>query len=148
MTIGKVQSLEIVQVANHGVPNEEHIAIYVEQSCNLSEFLLIIGLAGLEGQTTPVKDHMLWFGYEHVNQGDWILVYTAAGSTRISAAPEEINAPPGARVIAIHWGKDHTIFQNRSLVPMIVEIGAVGLIKPPEPKFQGLLKKEKQARLF
>ncbi|WP_448694564.1 hypothetical protein [Pseudomonas moraviensis] len=148
MKIGRVECLDIVQVADHGVPNEEHIAIYVEQSCNLAEFLLVIGLAGLEGQATPVKDHLLWFGYEHVNQGDWIIVYTAAGSTRIRPAPEELNGPAGARVISLHWGKDHTIFQNRSLVPMIVEIGAIGLISPPEPKYQGASKQEQQPRLF
>ncbi|VVQ02413.1 hypothetical protein PS922_03768 [Pseudomonas fluorescens] len=31
---------------------------------------------------------------------------------------------------------------------MIVEIGAIGLSAPPEPKFQGVSQKEKQPRLF
>ncbi len=147
MSIVQVKSLEIIQVGNHGVPNHEHIAIYVEEHCDLSEFCILVGLAGLDGYATPVKDHMLWFGHELVNPGDWILVYTAAGSTRISPTPADMKAPPGARVISIHWGKDHTIFQNRSLVPMIVQIAAIGLEEQPAPQFQGI-PKGKQRRLL
>lgn len=146
MSVERVESLRIIHVAKHGRPNEEHIAISVEEYCDLSEYCLFIGLAGLEGQATPVKDHMLWFGYGEANPGDWIIVYTAAGSTRISLLDGK-DDPPGARVIAIHWGKEHTVFQNRSLVPVIVRIGGIGLQDPPKPQFQGVLNNE-QRRLF
>ncbi|MDI3355671.1 hypothetical protein MO767_15090 [Pseudomonas sp. UYIF39] len=147
MSIGMVESLKIVHVEDHGVPNEEHIAISVKQRCDLSDFCLLIGLAGMDGRATPVKDHMLWFGYGQVNPGDWIIVYTAAGSTRITPLGDSAGYARGARAIAIHWGKEHTIFQNRSLIPMIVRIGAVGMEKQPEPQFQGVSKDE-QRRLF
>lgn len=147
MTIERVECLKIVQVADHGVPNQEHIAISVKAPCDLSDFCLMIGLAGLEGHATPVKDHLLWFGYGLVNPGDWIIVFTAAGSTRITPAAPTLGSPPGARIIAIHWGKEHTIFQNRSLVPIIVQIKAIGLEAPPVPQYQGLSKEEPR-RLF
>lgn len=146
MSIESVESLKIIQVAKHGIPNEEHIAIAVDEHCDLSEYCLFIGLAGLEGQATPVKDHMLWFGYGEASPGDWIIVYTASGSTRITPLEGE-NEVPGARVIAIHWGKEHTVFQNRSLVPVIVRIGGIGLQNPPKPQFQGVLNNEPR-RLF
>ncbi|QQD53758.1 hypothetical protein MHB_0027105 [Pseudomonas fluorescens BBc6R8] len=142
MSIEQVNSLKIIHVDEAGIPNEEHIAIKVLEHCELSEYCLIIGLAGLDGRATPVKDHMLWFGYGAVAPDDWIIVYTASGTTRITPT-----SPPGSRVIAIHWGKEHTIFQNRSLVPMIIRIGAVGMEEPPEPQYQGVTKEEPR-RLF
>lgn len=148
MSIEQVDSLKIIHVDEAGVPNEEHIAIKVVKHCDLSEYCLIIGLAGLDGRATPVKDHMLWFGYGEVNPGDWIIVYTASGTTRINPLNSAtIGSPPGARVIATHWGKEHTIFQNRSLVPMIIRIAAVGMEEPAEPQYQGVTKEE-QRRLF
>lgn len=146
MSMERVESLQIIHVASHGLPNEEHIAISVEEYCDLSEYCLFIGLGGLEGQATPVKDHMLWFGYGEANPGDWIIVYTAAGSTRITPLVGK-DDPPGARLIVIHWGKEHTVFQNRSLVPIIVRIGGIGLQNPPKPQFQGVQNNEPR-RLF
>jgi hypothetical protein len=139
MSIESVQCLKIIDVFDHGVPNRERIAIFVKEPCDLSEFGLLIGLSGLDGSATPVKDHFLWFGHGFVNQGDWVIVFTASGSTTISKTVDSDGKPvdSDSKVISIHWGKEHTIFQNRSLVPMILQIGAVGVIDPPKPMLQG-----------
>ncbi|MBY8930594.1 hypothetical protein J1G34_16255 [Pseudomonas sp. Wu6] len=138
MTIGIITSLQIVEVMDHGVPNLERIAIYVTESCDLSEYCLLIGLPALDGTTTPIKDHMLWFGHGFANVGDWVMIYTASGSTTIIP-----NGLPSAgtsiqpRVINIHWGKNHTVFQNRAIIPMLIKIQSLAVPTPPAPAYQG-----------
>ena len=136
--IKRIETLEIVDVQHHGVPNDERIAIYVHKSCNLADYCLILTFPTPEGGSVPVKDHMLWFGQGMVQSGDWIFVYTAAGATTI--LPNPAPQPPGTvplRIINMHWGKNHTIFQNRALCPMLIEIAGTGMMIPPAPAYQG-----------
>lgn len=133
-----IETLQIMDVQNHGVPNQERIAIYAHKFCNLADYCLILTLPTPEGGIVPVKDHMLWFGQGYVSTGDWIFVYTAVGSTTIlpNPAPQPAGSVP-RRFINIHWGKHHTIFQNRALSPMLIEIGATGVLLPQAPAYQG-----------
>lgn len=136
--IKRIETLEIVDVQCHGIPNEERIAIYVHKSCNLADYCLILTFPTPEGGSVPVKDHLLWFGQGIVQSGDWIFVYTAAGITTIE--PNPAPQPKGAipqRIINMHWGKNHTLFQNRALSPMLIEIGGTGMMVPPAPAYQG-----------
>ncbi|MHC8330224.1 hypothetical protein [Pseudomonas sp. LB1P83] len=150
--IKPIETLQIVDVQNPGIPNQERIAIYVHKFCNLAEYCLILTLPTPEGGSVPVKDHMLWFGQGMVQPGDWIFVYTAVGSTTIlpNPAPQLPGAVP-RRFINLHWGKNHTIFQNRALSPMLIEIGGTGILIPPAPAYQGGLEglsSVTQPRLF
>jgi len=137
MSIEVIENLKMVEVLDHGRPNHERVAIYVQHPCDLSEYCMFLTMAGAESPVAPVRDHMLWFGYGLVNEGDWIFVYTASGSTTITTnAPSKDGSFP-SRIISIHWGKDHTIFQNRAVNPLLVKIGALGAIAPPAPAYQG-----------
>ncbi|WP_084297198.1 hypothetical protein [Pseudomonas sp. URIL14HWK12:I5] len=148
--IQPIDTLRIMDVQNHGVANQERIAIFVQKMCDLAEYCLILTLPTPEGGAVPVKDHMLWFGQGVVNPGDWIFVYTAAGSTTI--LPNLTNQPlpgfPPLRYINMHWGKDHTVFQNRALSPMLIRIGGTGTLLPPAPTYQGNVNSAAQPRLF
>ncbi|QHC93409.1 hypothetical protein PspR84_01780 [Pseudomonas sp. R84] len=138
MLFDTITSLQIINVFDHGVPNMERIGIYVKEPCDLGEYCLFIGLPAADGSTSPIKDHMLWFGNGFVNPGDWLFVYTASGNTTIHP-----NGLPSAgssispRLISIHWGKDHTIFQNRALVPMLIRMNGLSTPAAPKPSYQG-----------
>lgn len=137
MTIGVIDSLKIIGVYDHGVPNKERIAIRVDAPCDLSEYCLFLATPGIEGNATPVRDHMLWFGHGYVEAGDWIIVYTASGVTTTTNLADDKGMLSKSRVIAVHWGKDMTVFQNRAVAPMLVHLAAVAIPAPPAPQFQG-----------
>lgn len=139
MIIPLIQDLQIAEVQFHGIPNQERIAIYVHKYCSLGEYCLMLSMPSVEGVPLPVKDQMLWFGTGFVNPGDWIFVYTAAGNTTILPGQLTAGSTLQPRIISLHWGKDHTIFQNRALNPMLVKIGAVGGPPQPMPAYQGNL---------
>lgn len=147
--IQRIDTLQIADVQNHGIPNQERIAIYAHKSCDLSEYCLILTLPTPEGGSVPVKDHMLWFGQGWVQPGDWIFVYTAAGSTTILPNPSpQLPGVAPRRFINIHWGKNHTIFQNRALSPMLIQISGTATLLPPAPAYQGNLSSALQPRLY
>lgn len=128
MSIFGVDHLEIIDVLDKGSPNLERIAIYVADNCNLRDYILLIGYRNIDGSATPIKDNMLWFGSAELSAGDWIFVYTAPGKTTI----ESIEDSP-SKLHSIHWGKDHTIFQNGAIVPMICQLSAVSMPEVPQP---------------
>ena len=138
MTIETLNTLQIVEVQNGGIPNQERVAIYVHQFCNLVEYCLMLSMPTPDGGAMPVKDHMLWFGPGWVNPGDWIFVYTAGGTTTINPGPQLVaGGSIQPRVINLHWGKDHTLFQNRALSPMLVRLNGVSSPPQAQPAYQG-----------
>ena len=128
-----MSQLQLFEVQDPGVPNKEKIAIYVLEECDLADYCLLIGHKNLDGSASPIQDCMLWFGRGWVSPGDWIFVYTAPGKARV----EDLDN--SCRLISIHWGKDKTVFQNRTLVPMLCRIGVTALPPEPEAKSQTLL---------
>ncbi|MNC09765.1 hypothetical protein D3C76_1434690 [compost metagenome] len=126
-----VESLQLYDVQDPGSPNLERIAIYVKEGCDLGNYCLMIGFRNLDGSASPMKDNMLWFGRGIVNAGDWIFIYTAPGTPRIIDLPDQ-----SGRLISIHWGKDQTVFQNKSLVPMLCQFGGISTPPLPEPQAQ------------
>lgn len=138
MGLGTVESLQLIGVYDHGAANLERIAIFVNEHCDLADYCIFLGIPDADGSVVPIRDHFLWFGHGHVNPGDWILLYTASGSTTIQPNGMPVSGSVIAtRVISIHWGKQHTIFQNRAMTPMLAKIDAIGLIPAPAPAFQG-----------
>jgi hypothetical protein len=128
-----MSQLQLMEVQDPGVPNLERIAIHVNEACDLGDYCLLIGHKNLDGSASPLQDSMFWFGRGWVSQGDWIFVYTAPGKTAV----HDLEKP--SRLISAHWGKDKTIFQNRTLVPMLCKIGETILPPEPEAKPQTLL---------
>lgn len=137
MSIGFVEELRLVDVLDHGKPNFERVAIYVEKPCQLAEYCLFLTVSMSSEPVAPIRDHMLWFGNGSVNPGDWIFVYTASGTTTITDNPHAHFVGPTPKIISIHWGKEHTVFQNRAVNPVLVKIGAVAAMTPPAPAYQG-----------
>lgn len=137
MSIGLVEDLRLVDVVDHGKPNLERVAIYVEKPCELAEYCLFLTMSMSTEPVAPIRDHMLWFGIGSVNRGDWIFVYTASGTTTISDNPHGQYAGSSSKIINIHWGKDHTVFQNRAVNPVLVKISAIAAMAPPAPVYQG-----------
>ena len=137
MSMELIETLEIIDVFDHGKPNLERIAIFVHHTCDLSEYCLALGMPAFSGTTTPVRDHLLWFGHGFVNRGDWIIVYTASGSTTIAPANMVAGSSIQPRVISLHWGKEHTIFQNRAVMPLLMRLSGIATLNPPAPAYQG-----------
>ncbi|NNG60166.1 hypothetical protein HKD51_01065 [Pseudomonas fragi] len=121
-------ALKILDVLDPGSPNLERIAIYATSHCDLREYVLLIGHRNMDGSATPIKDNMLWFGAASLNPGDWIYIYTAQGQTTT-----QLIEGTSSKLHSIHWGKDHTVFQNGALIPMLCQISSIAMPSIPLP---------------
>lgn len=119
MSYSNYQPLKIHDIMYAGVPNEERFGIYVQSYCDLENYCVMIAHKNSDGSVVPLRDNLLWFGKAMVGIGDWIMVYTAPGVTRSEMLPS------GNKLISVHWGKESTVFQNRSLTPILCQLGGV-----------------------
>ncbi len=49
-------------VFDRGIANKERIVLFVNESVNLGQYGLMIGIRGGDGGAFPIRDNMLWFG--------------------------------------------------------------------------------------
>lgn len=126
MILENLYELSINTVLKRGVPNEECIAIYVNQQINLGQYGIMLGRYSENNSAIPFKDNMFWFGDGIVEEGDWLFIYTGYGkSTQIKASDGIHN------LYSVFWGKSNTIFADSNIVPILFRVDAVNVDTPP-----------------
>lgn len=126
MIVTDLQEIKIHPVADRGVPNQERIAIYVNETTNMGQYGIMVGYSAQDNSAIPYKDNLYWFGDGVVNAGDWILLYTGKGSSKT-----EDWESTGGKVYSVHWGRDTTIFAHSNIVPILFRVDAVDVATPP-----------------
>lgn len=107
--------IELIGVADGGVPNLERIQLRVNRTCDLSLYAVILVLNTPTG-AVPVRDNFYWLGGNSIPPG-WIFIHTGPGDNRFS--PSNV---PGEYLHSWFWNKKETVFQNRMLAPMIIRL--------------------------
>lgn len=120
MIVGDIIELTVAGVFDRGIPNQERIALIANETINLGQYGLMVGVRANEGTAFPIRDNLLWFGDGVISKGDWLFVYTGPGEPRATTLPNT-----NERLISIHWGREHTILHNRDLVPILFRVDAV-----------------------
>lgn len=115
-----INELKIVGVFDHGIPNMERVVLIANETVDLGNYGLILGIRGQEGQAFPLRDNFLWFGNGWIQKGDWLFVYTARGEPRMTELPNQRE-----KLYSIHWGKDQTVFQHKELIPLLIRMDAL-----------------------
>jgi hypothetical protein len=114
-------------VLDRGTPNQECIALRVNENVNLGQFGLMLGVSGGEGKGAwPLKDNLLWFGDGWIKKDDWLFVYTGSGQPRSTPGTRETET-----FYSIYWGRPHTIFHAQKVVPILFRVDAVNVDDPP-----------------
>ncbi len=126
MIVGLIQELSIVEVYDRGVPNRECIAIAVNETLNLGQYGIMLGVRGPTGYAFPIKDNLFWFGDGIVNSNDWLFLYTGAGNPKSNQIPNTQHY-----TYTLHWGRRTTILSNHEIVPILFRVDAVLVQAPP-----------------
>ena len=126
MLVNNLLEFTVASVMNRGIPNEECIAIQVNQNANLGQYGIMLGhYSGVNG-AIPFKDNLFWFNDGIVQQGDWLFIYTGNGSPKQTKASNGIND-----LYSLFWGKPHTVLAETTVVPMLIRVDAVNVAQPP-----------------
>ena len=126
MILQNITQLSITTILNRGVPNQECISIRVNQVINTGQFGLMLGRYNQGASAIPYFDNLFWFGDALMHPGDWMFVYTGAGTpSHILAANAE------NRIYYLYWGKPNTLFAEPVIAPILFRVDAVDVLAPP-----------------
>lgn len=111
--------LELLGVFDRGVPYQERIVFKCKKALNLGDFGLVLGsFTGHDearGNTAlPYRDTFYWFGNVEVDENTYIYLLTCDGNPRFTVTT--VTKDPA---LVIHWGKEQTILNNESIVPIL-----------------------------
>lgn len=120
MIVGDINEIKIIGVYDRGIPNQERIVLYAEETVNLGQYGLMIGIRAQGNTAFPIRDNLFWFGDAIITKGDWIFVYTGPGT------PTGTNLPNTQQhAYTIHWGRSTTILASNEVVPILFRVDAV-----------------------
>ncbi len=126
MIISDITEMTLMTVLKRGVPNEECIAIQINENINLGQYGIMLGVYSKQNGAYPVNDNLFWFGDACINKDDWVFIYTGIGE------PSKVIMPDESNTFSIFWGKPKTIFADTNVVPLLFRIDAVDVLLPPE----------------
>jgi hypothetical protein len=120
--------INLLGVADAGVPNSERIIIRPNEAVNLAKFGIMLATLNPDGSVTPMIDSFFWFGEVIVNIPSWIIVYTGPGQYQVSSMPNTQHT-----AYSFHWGRKTTIFFDPTIVPVVFSMDGilVGNLIPP-----------------
>ncbi len=117
--------IEIVEVADRGVPNRERILLRAKETCQANSFFLGLGIARAQSTADPINDNMFWLGGGVFLPGDWMFVYTGRGMPNIHEIPNQTG-----KIFTYFWGKSSVVFSSKEIIPYLVQIGAAQIASP------------------
>lgn len=127
MIVNALNELTIISILDRGVPNQECIAIKVNEKINLGQYGIMLGMYSHSKLAMPFQDNLFWFGDGYIDEGDWIFVYTGDGEPKSSQTKDELK-----NIYSLFWAKQNTVFANSNIVPLLFKVDAVDVFSPPE----------------
>ena len=127
MIVNALNELTIISILDRGVPNQECIAIKVNEKINLGQYGIMLGMYSHSKLAMPFQDNLFWFGDGYVDKGDWIFVYTGDGEPKSLQTKDKLK-----NIYSLFWAKQNTVFANSNIVPLLFKVDAVDVFAPPE----------------
>ncbi len=128
MIVENLTELTVVGVYDRGKPNQERIVLVANDTVNLGQYGLMLGIRAADGSAIPLRDNMLWFGNGYASKGDWIFVYTGPGEPRVSDLTNTKD-----KLYIVHWGRGKTVLGRKEIVPILFRVDAVQVPAEPPP---------------
>jgi len=125
----QIPELELLGVADRGVPNRERVVLRSHGHVQMGGYALFLGIRShAPGFALPVRDSMFWLGDGPVRPDDWVIVFTGSGTPSNTQMPDA----PG-KIYLLYWGRPTTIFHDPQVVTMLLRLGGVSVEVPPTP---------------
>ena len=109
--------IQVVRIADRGVPNHERLHLTVLQETNLSYYAVLlsryVGPNGVASGSLP----SFWFPSQVVVPGDQVILVSGIGTT---TGRKEAN---GTTTHFYFWGNPNVIWQHPSSCAVVLELG-------------------------
>lgn len=122
MIVEDIYELSVVGVYDRNIPNKERIVLRANETVNIGQYGLMVGIRGMHKNAFPIRDNLLWFGDGLLDRDDWIFVYTGPGDPTSTDLPNT-----QSRIYSVHWARKNTIFSHPDLLPILFRVDAIAL---------------------
>ncbi len=118
--IPTLQDVELIGVADPGVPNKERIILRPWVDTNLQSYVVGLG-KDIDGEGfVPIGNRIFFFTQTIPESGSWVIVYTGEGVSTQSELPTT-----GEKTYTFFWGFKNVIFLNPQIIPILYSIGSM-----------------------
>jgi hypothetical protein len=108
--------LVLQRIADRGVPDKERLALKVASDTTLSYFV-VLDTAYLTPQTiNSVPKRAFWFPPKPVKTGDWVILFTKAGT------PSERKLEDGTTAHFFFWGQPQVLWNQTGNCAVVMEL--------------------------
>jgi hypothetical protein len=132
MTIPVISELQLIGVADRGVPNKERVLLRPVIALNLQNFILTVGLSDARAtRILPVNNFIFYFEDIVVEPMSWVAVYTGPGQSEESRLPTTLE-----KAYSYHWGHNSVLFSDPKVLPVLFQVAAIGFARADLPGWQ------------
>jgi hypothetical protein len=128
--------LEIFGVYDRGVANEERVVLRANSPVNLSGYGLFLGFVGGQNNLFPINDQFLWLGDIMLDAPGWVFIFTGSGKSSVTT-----EGTTGELCQILFWNKPSVMLSDPTLMPGLVQLGAVQIGNRPNRNVQEVVKK-------
>ena len=134
MIIPVIDEVQVIGVADRGVPNKERVLLRPLVSTNLQNFVLAVGYPDSDFERIiPIRDFVYFFDNVVVEASSWVAVYTGPGQTEVSRMPTTLE-----KAYSYHWGHKSLLFAKPEIIPVLFRVAAMGFAQSDLPGWQTL----------
>ena len=119
LTLPNPIELEIVAIADRGIPNRERIILRPNTHLNLQGFILGIGWGFPDAIALPIADRVFFFTEQWIDVESWVVVYTGKGETMTS------EMDTGETAYSFHWGRSSVMFSNPKITAFVIKMASI-----------------------
>jgi hypothetical protein len=108
--------LQIVTIADRGIPGQERLHLNVLAPTNLSSYVVLNTMKISPTMVSTAPTHFHWWGSYGVNAGDSVILYTGFGNHVVNVRPD------GGKNHFFYWGLPNTIWADRNSCAVVFEL--------------------------
>jgi hypothetical protein len=110
--------LQVVRIADRGVPNKERLHLSVAQETNLSYYVVLLSRYSNQGGIANGNLSAFWFPGQPVQPGDQIILASGQGTPN---SRKELN---GTTTHFYYWGLPRTVWHESMNCAVVLEVSS------------------------
>ena len=110
--------LQLVRIADRGLPNRERVHLSVLQETNLSYYAVLLSRYITPSGVANGNLSAFWFPSQSVRPGDQVVLFSGPGT------PSSRTEPNGSTTHFFYWGLPNSVWNVPAMCAVVVEVAS------------------------
>ncbi len=116
--------IQIVDIADRGVPNQERLHLRVLEPTNLGSYLVMSSIWVTPTTVANGNKAVFWYPPQEVKAHDEIVLYTRAGANYVGPAQGLVGAVASGMTYFYFWGQQSTIWNSTDACALLFDVAS------------------------